>query len=138
MIKSQTQQSSPSAVPDLTPLLDIIFIVMVFLMLTASVKLSSLDVQLPSTETSEIKEVDKQSITINILNQDPVWAVDGKPSADWKNFQQDLLDMIQQYPKCNVVIAADKQAEIQQIVKLFGFLQEQNISATQILMEEPQ
>ncbi len=138
MIKSQTQQSSPSAVPDLTPLLDIIFIVMVFLMLTASVKLSSLDVQLPSTETSEIKEVDKQSITINILNQDPVWAVDGKPSADWKNFQQDLLDMIQQYPKRNVVIAADKQAEIQQIVKLFGFLQEQNISATQILMEEPQ
>ncbi|QSA20928.1 biopolymer transporter ExbD, partial [Vibrio furnissii] len=37
--------------PDLTPLLDIIFIVMVFLMLTAAVKLDSLDVSLPTSDS---------------------------------------------------------------------------------------
>ena len=55
MIRSNSAAYSSSITPDLTPLLDIIFIVMVFLMLTASVKLSSLEVQLPSTESGETK-----------------------------------------------------------------------------------
>lgn len=136
MIKLNRAHQNINAVPDLTPLLDIIFIVMVFLMLTASVKLHSLDVQLPTTETTESKLVEKQSITINILTQSPHWAIDGKNISSWSEFQMQLTDMVKAYPKRNVVIAADKQAEIQLIVKLFGFLQEQNISATQILMED--
>lgn len=138
MIKSNQHGQSTTITPDLTPLLDIIFIVMVFLMLTASVKLSSLDVQLPSTDTSEAKVIEKRSITINILAQDNVWAIDGQAVESWPEFQSKLVELVKQFPERNVVIAADKQAQIQHIVTLFGFLQQQNISATQILMEEPQ
>lgn len=137
MIRSNTSSYSSPITPDLTPLLDIIFIVMVFLMLTASVKLSSLEVQLPSTESGEAKVVEKQSITINILNQPPYWAIDGKASPSWEAFKKSLTTTATKDPKKEVIIAADKHAEIQHIVKLFGFLQQQNISATQILMEEP-
>ncbi|GLT14546.1 ExbD/TolR family protein [Vibrio algivorus] len=136
MIRSNSTAYSSPITPDLTPLLDIIFIVMVFLMLTASVKLSSLEVQLPSTESGETKVVEKQSITINILNQPPYWAINGKASSSWTEFQKSLTVSVAQDPKKEVIIAADKHAEIQHIVKLFGFLQQQNISATQILMEE--
>lgn len=137
MIKSNKAQLPLSMAPDLTPLLDIIFIVMVFLMLTASVKLSSLEVQLPSTDSNQSQMVEQSSITINILNTSPYWAIDGSPLSDWTEFQKKLIVTVSQNPKKDVIIAADKHAEIQNIVKLFGFLQDQNISATQILMEEP-
>lgn len=136
MIRSNNPKQINTITPDLTPLLDIIFIVMVFLLLTASVKLSSLEVELPSNNTSQSKSVDAQSITLNILKAAPYWAIDGKPYSTWKQFQDALLTLVTSAPKKNIVIAADKSAEIQHMVKLFTFLQEQKISATQILMED--
>lgn len=136
MIKSNRHPIESSIGPDLTPLLDIIFIVMVFLMLTASVKLKSLDVQLPSSETAASKALEKQSLTINILNQAPYWAIDGQTYNNWETFQSGLLEKVSAAPDKDLVIAADKHAEIQHMVKLFGLLHENDIATTQILMEE--
>ncbi|MBD1576625.1 biopolymer transporter ExbD [Vibrio sp. S11_S32] len=137
MIRSQPTKNTQALAPDLTPLLDIIFIVMVFLLLTASVKLSSLEVQLPDSEASATQAVDSQSITLNILTTEPFWAIDGQAMADWPQFQASLIEHVKQAPERPIVIAADKSAEIQHIVKLFAFLHQHNIAATQILMEDP-
>ncbi|BCN26461.1 ExbD/TolR family protein [Vibrio alfacsensis] len=136
MIKAP-RENNHSLTPDLTPLLDIIFIVMVFLMLTAAVKLDSLDVNLPSTDSKAVAEVDKQSITVNILNEAPYWAINGKTYIDWENFTLALLEESKSSDK-PIVIGAEKTADIQYLVKLLGFLQENGIQATQLLTEESQ
>ncbi len=69
MIKTPQDSSRHGLTPDLTPLLDIIFIVMVFLMLTTAVKLDSLDVNLPSSDSQAVASVDQKSITLNIHKQ---------------------------------------------------------------------
>ncbi|AMG01543.1 ExbD/TolR family protein [Vibrio mimicus] len=136
MIKSPTKPYDLGLTPDLTPLLDIIFIVMVFLLLTASVRLESLEVALPTTDSPVVNEVDKESITINLLATEPYWAIDGKPYLDWHNFSLALLETVQS-SKRPIVIGADQGAEVQQLVKLLGFLQEHGIQATQLLTEPP-
>ncbi|EMB50631.1 biopolymer transport protein ExbD1 [Vibrio mimicus] len=136
MIKSPTKPNDLGLTPDLTPLLDIIFIVMVFLLLTASVRLESLEVALPTTDSPVVNEVDKESITINLLATEPYWAIDGKPYLDWHNFSLALLETVQS-SKRPIVIGADQGAEVQQLVKLLGFLQEHGIQATQLLTEPP-
>ncbi|EKO3849288.1 biopolymer transporter ExbD [Vibrio harveyi] len=137
MIKAPQDNNSHGLTPDLTPLLDIIFIVMVFLMLTAAVKLDSLDVNLPSTDSQAVAEVDKQSITVNILKEEPHWAINGKAYIDWENFTMALLEESKSTDK-PIVIGAEKTANIQSLVKLLGFLQENGIQATQLLTEESQ
>lgn len=137
MIKAPQGNNSHGLTPDLTPLLDIIFIVMVFLMLTAAVKLDSLDVNLPSTDSQAVAEVDKQSITVNILKEEPHWAINGKAYIDWENFTIALLEESKSTDK-PIVIGAEKTADIQSLVKLLGFLQENGIQATQLLTEESQ
>ncbi|GAB7226575.1 biopolymer transporter ExbD [Vibrio rotiferianus] len=137
MIKAPQDNNSHGLTPDLTPLLDIIFIVMVFLMLTAAVKLDSLDVNLPSTDSQAVAEVDKQSITVNILKEEPHWAINGKAYIDWENFTIALLEENKSTDK-PIVIGAEKTADIQSLVKLLGFLQENGIQATQLLTEESQ
>ncbi|MCR9367551.1 ExbD/TolR family protein [Vibrio antiquarius] len=136
MIKTPQDNTRNDLTPDLTPLLDIIFIVMVFLMLTAAVKLDSLDVNLPSTESQAVADVDKQSITVNILKDEPSWAINGKTYIDWDNFTLALLEESKSSDK-PIVIGAEKTANIQSLVQLLGFLQENGIQATQLLTEEP-
>ncbi|CED71521.1 ExbD/TolR family protein [Aliivibrio wodanis] len=136
MITLTTDTSSESFQPDLTPLLDIIFIVMVFLLLTATVKLQSLEVSLPSAETESISDVDSKSLTVNILEEAPYWGLDGKSYSSWEDFTQALLTQVNLKPEFQVVIASDKSAEIQHMVKLLAFLQDNKIKATQILMDE--
>ena len=136
MIKTPQDNTRNDLTPDLTPLLDIIFIVMVFLMLAAAVKLDSLDVNLPSTESQAVANVDKQSITVNILKDEPYWAVNGKTYIDWDNFTLALLEESKSSDK-PIVIGAEKTANIQSLVQLLGFLQENGIQATQLLTEEP-
>ncbi|TOB29599.1 biopolymer transporter ExbD [Vibrio parahaemolyticus] len=135
MIKVPQDNNRNGLTPDLTPLLDIIFIVMVFLMLTAAVKLDSLDVALPSTESQAVAEVDKQSITVNILKDEPYWAINGQTYIDWENFTLALLEESKSTDK-PIVIGAEKTANIQSLVQLLGFLQENGIQATQLLTEE--
>ena len=136
MIKTPKDNTRNDLTPDLTPPLDIIFIVMVFLMLTAAVKLDSLDVNLPSTESQAVADVDKQSITVNILKDEPYWAINGKTYIDWDNFTLALLEESKSSDK-PIVIGAEKTANIQSLVQLLGFLQENGIQATQLLTEEP-
>ncbi len=135
MIKVPQDNNRNGLTPDLTPLLDIIFIVMVFLMLTAAVKLDSLDVALPSTDSLAVAEVDKQSITVNILKDEPYWAINGQTYIDWENFTLALLEESKSTDK-PIVIGAEKTANIQSLVQLLGFLQENGIQATQLLTEE--
>ncbi|MFL0987468.1 ExbD/TolR family protein [Vibrio parahaemolyticus] len=135
MIKVPQDNNRNGLTPDLTPLLDIIFIVMVFLMLTAAVKLDSLDVALPSTDSQTVAEVDKQSITVNILKDEPYWAINGQTYIDWENFTLALLEESKSTDK-PIVIGAEKTANIQSLVQLLGFLQENGIQATQLITEE--
>ncbi|WP_028862758.1 ExbD/TolR family protein [Psychromonas aquimarina] len=136
MIRITSSLTEDEIKPDLTPLLDIIFIVMVFLLLTASIKLQSLEVQLPTSDVQADTALSDNSVSINILSQQPYWAVQGKSFADWPDFTSALLKAVKDKKQPDIVIASDKTAHIQHMVKLFAFLQENNIQATQILIEE--
>ncbi|MDA0150569.1 ExbD/TolR family protein [Vibrio sp. LaRot3] len=135
MIKASQEKQNYGLTPDLTPLLDIIFIVMVFLMLTAAVKLESLEVDLPTTDSQAVAEVDTRSMSINILDAKPHWAIDGKEYIDWENF---TLALLEQYKSNSqpIVIGAEKTADIQHLVRVLAFLQENGIEATQLLTED--
>ncbi|PMG54570.1 biopolymer transporter ExbD [Vibrio splendidus] len=136
MIKTPHSSQTQSLAPDLTPLLDIIFIVMVFLLLTASVKLESLEVELPSSDIKNVSEVHKDSISVNILDHEPYWAINGQEYIDWENFKIALLEETGTSGKKPIIIGADKAANVENLVKLLSFLQENGIPATQLLTED--
>ncbi|MCG9543483.1 biopolymer transporter ExbD [Vibrio sp. Isolate33] len=136
MIKTPHSSHTQSLAPDLTPLLDIIFIVMVFLLLTASVKLESLEVELPSSDVKNVSEVHKDSISVNILDHEPYWAINGQEYIDWENFKIALLEETDSTDKKPIIIGADKAANVENLVKLLSFLQENGIPATQLLTDD--
>ncbi|PNH78145.1 ExbD/TolR family protein [Vibrio diazotrophicus] len=140
MIQSHSRFLEDEFKPDLTPMIDIIFIVMVFLLLTANVSVQTLNVDIPKTEeTSQLTSPDKPVISIGILHsEEQKWALDGEQFNDWNAFASALLKARNSFPDKPLVIAADKKADVESMLKLFAFMQKHQISATNIVMEEQQ
>lgn len=138
MIQSHSLLNDEEFKPDLTPLLDIIFIVMVFLLLTANVSVHTLDIDIPvAQENSELTQPDKPVISVGILHNDvEKWALDGKRFESWSSFSLALLKEKEQYPDKPFVIAADRKTDIESMLQLLTFMQKNQISATNIVMEE--
>ncbi len=137
MIRSQSDLLGQDFKPDLTPLLDIIFIVMVFLLLTANISIQTMEVAIPQTQDGAVlNDNDRQAITVNILASEPQWAIDGQTYPDWQVFSQTLLQQTQAKPQHQLIIAPDKQANVEAMLKVLALLQNNHIQATNIMMEE--
>lgn len=140
MIQSHSRFLEDEFKPDLTPMIDIIFIVMVFLLLTANVSVQTLNVDIPKTEeTNQLTSPDKPVISIGILHsEEQKWALDGEKFNDWNTFTSALLKTRNRFPDKPLVIAADKKANVESLLNLFSFMQKHQIPATNIVMEEQQ
>lgn len=126
-----------SLAPDITPLLDIIFIVLVFLLLTANIPLQSLEVDLPKTDSKSLSSIqDTKSMTINMLAGTPAWALQGEQYDDWQQFKAVLENQLEALKETDLILASDKDVTVDSMLKLLAFLQEHHINATQILMED--
>ncbi|MDV5389039.1 ExbD/TolR family protein [Shewanella xiamenensis] len=121
---------------DLTALIDIIFIVLVFLLLTANSRLLSLPVDVPQSPSNAITAFEhKQSIAINIMATSPYWAINGEKFADLTAFNSAFEALLTAQPQATVIIAADKAAPVEPLMQLLALLQGNAINQTQILME---
>ncbi|GIU14044.1 biopolymer transporter ExbD [Shewanella sp. MBTL60-007] len=136
MISAGLDDSSQGFGLDLTPLIDIIFIVLVFLLLTANTQLLTLPVDVPTEAKSELSALTQEKhIAINVLQSEPHWALEGKSYADFAEFEVAFINQFKANPKAKVVIAADKTAPVQPLMTLLAAMQRQKITNTQILME---
>lgn len=139
MISARSRLQEADERPDLTPLLDLIFIVMVFLLLTTNIRIQSLPIDVPTTEDKQVLQTpDSTVIAVNILATAPNWALEQKRYTDWTSFSKALLTQYRSVPGQTIVIGADKQAEVQYVLKLLAFLQANHVQATSIIMEDQQ
>jgi len=139
MINAKPPATGLILMPDLTPLLDIIFIVMVFLLLTANISVKSMKLDVPTTQDTEVlMPAAKDVLTINILAGTPTWALEQQTFANWDSFKQAFLDKHNNNPKRPLIIGADKHATVENMLTLLAFLQKNNINSTSIIMEQQQ
>ncbi len=90
---------------DLTPMLDCVFIMLIFFIVTATfVKESGIDVDVPEAATAMVQE--KASILVAIDAEDQVW-IDRRP-VDVRSLRSIIERLHAENPKGSVVIQADK------------------------------
>jgi biopolymer transport protein ExbD len=122
---------------ELTPLIDVIFIVIVFLLLTANVRLLSLPVTVPVTDDIETASKTTQSIiAITVSNDNAGWYLEKAYFSDWSLFRTHLLVAIKEKPESKITLAADQQADVQRFVKVLTLLQQQQVTDTRIIVQK--
>lgn len=134
-LSNARDENTPSL--ELTPLIDLIFIVIVFLLLTANTRLLSLPVDIPNTD--EIEEVNlgqEHIIDVTIKSGNDGWSIAAEYFAQWPVFKGELLAQLSQQPDSLVILAADKGADVQRFVRVLTLLQQQEIKNTRIILEK--
>ncbi len=101
-------QEDDEATIDLTPLMDIVFIMLIFFIVTTSfIKESGVDVNRPSANTAERKE--HGNILIAITANDEIW-MDKRP-VDIRAVRANVERLKAESPEASVVIQADKDSK---------------------------
>ncbi len=124
--------------PDMTALLDVIFILLIFLLLTSQVVPEALTLELPQTERGTQTQAKDDSITISVDGLSKTWAVNQHKFDQWLDFRAGFIHALNARPtggKPQIFIAGDKDTSLQELLKLFDLLQEFQLNATEILVK---
>ena len=100
---------------DITPMLDVVFIMLIFFIVTATfVKESGIDVDKPSAATAVVQE--KASILIAIDENDNVWI--NRRQVDIRSVRSIIERLHAENPKGTLVIQADKESRNDMLVRV--------------------
>jgi len=100
---------------DMTPMLDVVFIMLIFFIVTASfVKEAGIDVNRPEAATAVKK--DRANILIAISDKGEIWI--NKRRIDVRAVQANIERLRAENPQGTVVIQADKKATTETLIKV--------------------
>lgn len=100
---------------DMTPMLDVVFILLIFFIVTASfVKEAGIDVNRPEAATAVKKE--RANILVAITDKGDVWI--NKRKVDIRSVQANIERLKAENPQGTVVIQADKKSTTDTLIKV--------------------
>jgi biopolymer transport protein ExbD len=114
MRRRRTREQEESEI-DITPMLDVVFIMLIFFIVTASfVKESGIDVNRPDASTAEVKE--RGNILVAITETNQVWI--DRRQVDVRSVRANIERLRAENPQGAVVIQADKNSKNGLLVKV--------------------
>ncbi len=134
VLKSSDAEDDVNFLPDLTTLLDILFILLVFFILTAGAVYKSLDLTLPEgAKEAAIAPSFKEKLILEIKPK--AYALDGEEFASLDALKEKLSEQIAQNGPDNLIIAGDKSVSLERLLPVLTYLQSLGIDAANILMK---
>ncbi len=113
--RSSRSSSEQNAEIDMTPMLDIVFIMLIFFIVTTSfVKESGIEVNRPTAETATRKE--SANIIIGIKANGDIWI--DKKLVDLRAVRSNIARLHAENPQGAVIIAADKESKTKTLIQV--------------------
>ena len=118
---------------DITPMLDIVFIMLIFFIVTATfVKESGIDVTRPDAETA-VKQ-NRVAILIAIRDDNEIWI--NRRQVDLASVRANVEKLHAENPQGGAVIQADREAETGVLVEIMDQVRLAGVGAISIAAEE--
>lgn len=134
--KHDAEHGAGDLAMDLTPLLDVLFMVLVFFLLTANSVPVALKLDLPRDGTDSAQPIgNDQLIRLEIHADAPYWRIDGQPFAEWDQARDQLQLLHTGSPDSAIVIAGERKAPLEYMVSVLGFLEAEQIPVVQVLLD---
>jgi len=119
---------------DITPMLDVVFIMLIFFIVTATfVKESGIDVNRPDAATAVKKE--KANILVAINEKNEIWI--DKREVDIRSVRPNIERLHAENPQGSVVIQADKKAYTETLIKVMDAARSAGVYNVAIAAQEP-
>ncbi len=114
-ISQMLQEQDEKEEIDMTPMLDVVFILLIFFIVTASfVKEAGIDVNRPEAATAVKKE--RANILVAISDKGDIWI--NKRKVDIRSVQANIERLKAENPQGTVVIQADQKSTTDTLIKV--------------------
>ncbi len=128
---SRKNREEEAGAIDLTPMLDVVFIMLIFFIVTASfIKEPGVEINRPDATTAIGV---KTPILVAIDSENKVWV--NKNEVDTRQVKTQLLLLLAETPKGKVVIQADKKSNIKTLAEVARVAREVSIGEVTISAE---
>ncbi|MBA52941.1 MAG: biopolymer transporter ExbD [Pseudomonadales bacterium] len=118
---------------DMTPMLDIVFIMLIFFVVTASfVKETGIDINRPQAKTATTKET--ANIKIAIDGTDTIWI--DRHRVDERSVRPLLERMHMENPQGGLIVQADRRSTNEKLVQVMDAARQAGISSISIAASE--
>lgn len=117
---------------DLTPMLDVVFIMLIFFIVTATfIKEPGIQVNRPDATTANLKK--NANILVAINNQNEIWI--NKNEVDIRQVKTQIQLLLAENPKGAVVIQADRDSNIKTLTEVTQKAREAGVSDVSVSAE---
>ncbi len=118
---------------DITPMLDVVFIMLIFFIVTATfVKEAGIDVDRPEAETAVKQE--KANILVAISADNEIWI--NRRQVDVRALRPNIERLRAENPKGAVIIQADKESRNETLIQVMDAARAAGVSSVAIATEE--
>ena len=129
--RTKTSEDQGQAI-DLTPMLDVVFIMLIFFIVTATfIKLPGVDITKVDTQTSDPYK--KVGILVAVSGNNEYWI--DKKRVEGSSLKLNLTRMFNDNPKGGMVIQADNEADIESLARVADIAREIGITPVAISVE---
>lgn len=111
---------------NVTPLLDLAFVLLIIFMITTPLMDNSVELVVPSSEAAR-NAVDPSAVQTVSINRDELVQLNGKPTTV-AQLEADLTALKQSQPQVAVMIRAHKELPVQRLIDLMDAVQRAKIS----------
>ena len=130
---ANTTEEEESSV-DITPMLDVVFIMLIFFIVTATfVKEAGIDVDKPSAATAIVQE--KASILVAIDAKDNIWI--NRRQVDIRSVRSIVERLHAENPQGSVVIQADKESKTDTLIQVMDASRQAGVFNVSIAAQQP-
>jgi len=135
-LNSQRDGIISDLLPDLTPLLDVMFMLIIFLVLTTNAMQQVFDISLPEDKEDALEVLaENDTIKITIFANDKRWAINNQEFSDFTAFKNALVAAYNDSKKKHVIVFGDKSATIDRLMELLTFMRSEGIEAADMVMK---
>ncbi len=129
MRRKRLAQNNEDTGVDLTPMLDVVFIMLIFFIVTTSfVKEAGIEVSRPSAATAEKK--DKASIFVGISESGDIWI--DKRKIDIRSVRANIERLHAETPEGSIVVQADKASKTGTLVRVMDQIRAAGVTAISV------
>src|SRR5688572_19974112 len=111
---------------NVTPLLDLAFVLLIIFMLTTPMMENSVDLVIPSSEAAK-HAIDPSAVQTISINREGVMEFNGE-ATDLERLERDLVTMKEARPEIAVVIRSHKELPVQKLIDVMDVVQRAQIA----------
>ena len=134
-LKSERSKIEGDLIPDLTPLIDVMFMLIIFLILTMNVALKSFNIDLAEDKDNLVQDQAVASLDLVIFNNADDWSLDGVKFSSFEELKLELQKRAVNDDDIKINILSDKSVPVEKLVRLLIFTNDQKIDSSNIIVK---